>query len=263
MKKVFVLVLLVIFSGCSSYSIISQKFNEPIKIDGRLDDWNGKLQYFKDEKMAVGVSNDSENLYLSLSTADKGNIIKMLHMGFTIWLEPGNEKGETIGIQYPIKEKGAMPNKIVESNRNSFGSKKFEKMVAKIKINNSEYLLINDDNFPLGAYSLAEKNGVKIGLGYKAGKLIYEIKIPKKGDKYFPINLTSIENGIITLKFTSIKPNRSITNRAASSSRRDGIGGRTGGMQRGRGRRPNGMPRSGNSNFTSPIDFEIKVTFTE
>lgn len=264
MKKISVFAFFVLFilSGCSSYSIVSQKFNQPIKIDGKLNDWNGKLKYFKDEKMAVGVLNNSDNLYLSLSTADKGNIIKILKMGFTIWFEPGNEKGETIGIQYPIKKERATPERFVKSNRNPSGGKIIEKMINNIKLNNSEYLVINDDNFPLGAYSLTDKNGVKIGLGYKAGKLVYEMKIPKQGDKYFPINLTSIGNGIITLKFTSIKPNRPTTNRAEGSPRRDGIGGRTSGMQRGRGRRPNVMPRSGNPNFTSPIDFEIKVTLS-
>ncbi len=259
MRKVFLFVLLVLFisSGCSSYSIVSSKLNQQIKIDGKLNDWNGKLKYFKDEKMAVGVLNDPDNLYISLSTADKGNIIKILKMGFTIWFEPGNEKGETIGIQYPIKKERAMPERFVKSNRNPYGSKIIEKMINNIRLNNSEYLVFNDDSFPLGAYSLTDKNGVKIGLGYNTGRLVYELKIPNRAGKYFPLNLTALDNNNLMLKFSTSKPEKPLRENV-SASPRIGKGSRTGGMRRGRRRRP----QARNSAFTDPIEFEVKVTLS-
>lgn len=259
MKKmsVFAFFVLFIFSGCSSYSIVSQKLNQQIKIDGKLNDWNGKLKYFKDEKIAVGVLNDPNNLYLSLSTADKGNIIKILKMGFTIWFEPGNEKGETIGIQYPIKKERATPERFVKSNRNPSGGKIIEKMINNIKLNNSEYLVINDDNFPLGAYSLTDKNGVKIGLGYNAGRLVYELKIPNRAGKYFPLNLTALDNNILRIKFSTSKPEKPLREKV-SASPRIGKGSRTGGMRRGRRQ----SPQARNAGFTDPIEFEVKVTLS-
>lgn len=262
MKKIFVLVLLVMLSGCSSYSIVSQKFNQPIKIDGKLNDWNGKIKYFNDEKMAVGVSEDNANLFICLSTADRSNILKMLRMGFTIWLEPGNEKGETIGIQYPIKEEITEPHRMVESARNSYGKQRFEKIISKIKLNKSEYLLINDDNFPLGAYSLTDKNGVKIGLGYDSGRLVYEMKIPKQGGKYFPINLTLLEDKSLTLKFSSGKPEKPFESKI-SGSPRGNMGGRNGGMRSGGRKRPENMRKGMDANFTAPIDFEVKAILTQ
>jgi len=264
MKKFIVLILFMVFtfSGCSSYSVISKKFNKPIVVDGKLNDWNGKLRYFKDEKMAVGVSNDSENLYICLSTANQSNITKMLHMGFTIWLEPGNEKDETIGIQYPIKEEMTEHRRIVESAGNSFGRQRFEKIIKKIKLNKSEYLLINDDNFPLGAYSLTDRNGVKIGLGYDAGKLVYEMKIPERAGKYFPINLTLLKDKTLTLKFSTGKPEKPFGNKVARSPQ-TGMGERAGGMRRGGGRRSANRQHERSSGLVKPIDFEVKVTLAQ
>ena len=256
MKKfVLIFVLAVSVSGCNGYSMVSRYIENPIAIDGRSEDWNWKLKYFEKEKFAVGISEDDDNVYICLATADRSNIMKVIRFGLTVWIEPGNEKGEAIGIQYPIKSAAENPGKFSEPTKPVKNKDMIKNMINKVQLTQTEYLVINENDFPLGAYSLRDESGAEIALGYDTGKLVYEIKIPKQRRKYFPLNLTSVENGSLVLRFKTNKP--STVNVVGTSPRR-GTGNEK--MRRGRGMRG----QMGKSNkLISPLDFEVEVKLIE
>ena len=103
--KTFFLIgtLLLGLSGCSEPTINSFWQTSEIKIDGSSNDWAGSLNYYEDEKVAIGVSNDNDFIYFCLATSDSDKIMRILRTGFTVWLDPKNSDGETFGVQYPIK----------------------------------------------------------------------------------------------------------------------------------------------------------------
>ncbi len=253
MKKISILVLfaVVMLSGCTGYSIVSQQPEQPIEIDGNSGDWNGKLKFIKEEKMAIGVMTDENNFYFALVTADRSTILKILRFGLTVWLEPGNEKGETIGIQYPIKS--SLENRLhpIREPR-AKGNKNFiKKLLQKIKETQSEFLVIRDDNFPLGAYELKNNTGSELAVGYNQGKLVYEIKIPKKRRNYFPVDLTALADDELNIRINSEVPVSLGMNKKPLQGGMDGMG------RHGKNRRGMNMP-----GMNSPIDFEITVKLT-
>ncbi len=254
MKKfVLIFVLAVSVSGCGGYSMVSRYIEKPIAIDGKSEDWNWKLKYFEKEKFAVGVSEDNENVYICLATADRSNIMKVVRFGLTVWIEPGNEKGEAIGIQYPIKSAAENPRKFSEPIKPAKNKDMIKNMINKVQLTQTEYLVINEDDFPLGAYSLKDESGAEIALGYDAGKLVYEIKIPKKRKNYFPIDLSELEDNELSVRIKSEVPTML---GMKGSPTQNGMGGKAGGMGRGKGM---GRQNLNSAKLSGPIDFEISV----
>jgi len=258
MKNIILLfVLVVTLSGCGGYSMVSRQIENPVIIDGNSEDWNWKLKYFEKEHMAVGISEDADNLYICLATADRANIMKILRFGLTIWLEPGNSKGEAIGIQYPIKSVSDEARRLIDPLYQRKNKDIVRELIEKVKMTQSEYLVINEDDFPLGAYSLKNEKGAELAIGYDSGKLVYEIKIPKKSKDYFPINLTGTGDNELTV---SIKSEVPVVLGMKGSPTQNRMTGRNGGMGRGKGMGRRNLNQDG---LNGPIDFEINVKFNK
>ena len=65
-KLFSVMVLVVLLVGCGSSELLISNSATNIKIDGNQEDWEGKLTFLEDEKVALGFLNDDENLYFCL-----------------------------------------------------------------------------------------------------------------------------------------------------------------------------------------------------
>ena len=60
-----IMLTLTLVSSCKNTTIESRWAESAIAVDGARSDWeNYPLNYFEDEAAAVGVTNDSEYLYL-------------------------------------------------------------------------------------------------------------------------------------------------------------------------------------------------------
>ncbi len=75
----------------------------PITIDGDSKDWPSPYPEY-DEKAMLGyaVSNDKDNLYLTVETGDPATQLKILREGLTVWIDRKGEKNEETAINYPI-----------------------------------------------------------------------------------------------------------------------------------------------------------------
>jgi len=76
---------------------------QPITIDGSNKDWPSPYPEY-DEKAQLGyaVSNDRENLYISVETGDQATQLKILKNGLTVWIDKAGGKDEVTAINYPI-----------------------------------------------------------------------------------------------------------------------------------------------------------------
>ena len=115
--RIFSFSIIYLLSGCSNPIIESFWLEDNITIDGYKNDWKGSLKYYEDEKVAIAVSNDEKYMFLCLTTSDKSKIMKILGTGFTVWFDPQDSDGETIGIQYPIKRGKNVNNDIINKRR--------------------------------------------------------------------------------------------------------------------------------------------------
>ncbi len=186
MKKYNLIFLLfsILLGACGSNSFLSKNPKNKIKIDGKLNDWSGGLKYIEDQNSAVGVKNNDDYLFISFTSSDRIKIEQIFSMGFTVWLKP--EDSKTLGILFPLKS----DEKTRFNPGNRFRTRQNSTRMIKNYLNkHNEFLIINDDDFPLYGAKIDKNTGYKISLSYNKGKFIYELRIPFKlhQDKNIPL----------------------------------------------------------------------------
>lgn len=210
------IIVLIIISVISCADLeLKSKWNEKnILIDGGKQDWEGNLNYFEDEKVAIGISNDDDNIYLCLVTSDRSKVMKILNNGFTIWFESPNNDLNNFGIQYPIKNDfgDKMGNFQQSQNRNEFdqinnipqNDGKFEnRLIEKFKAEQDEILIVDDENFPLNVYKLKNDSGLEVFVNIEQNQLVYELRIPYAQNIKNKIYYDAEPNDEINLRFAS------------------------------------------------------------
>lgn len=74
-----------------------------LKVDGNLSEWDQKAFVTEDDtKLSYIISNDSENLYLSLKTSDKEKVTKIISRGISFTVNKDAKKKDGASITYPV-----------------------------------------------------------------------------------------------------------------------------------------------------------------
>lgn len=78
---------------------------QPITIDGSNKDWPSPYPEY-DDKAQIGyaVSNDKDNLYITVETGDPATQLKIIKEGLTVWIDRKGEKNELTAINFPIPD---------------------------------------------------------------------------------------------------------------------------------------------------------------
>jgi hypothetical protein len=273
---------LFLFVSCGETTLNSIWREKEIIIDGSRADWEGSLHYFEDEKAAIGIMNDDNYIYFCLTTADRSKIMKILRNGFTIWLDPQNSDGETLGIQYPIKkEMSSGNNEMMQSERkfepgdrnsNRDEEKISEMMIERFKTEQNEILIVNEDNYPLNAVKLHNEDGLEASINFESNQLVYELRVPIGNNKKSYIYTDVLPNEDLKVKFESGEMKK------PQFDGEQGEGRKGGGMRPPEGADEDGMSNSGNrrggamgdrlnrgnmKDMMTPIDFSIIVKLAE
>src|SRR6267154_5604685 len=76
---------------------------EPITIDGNNKDWPSPYPEY-DQKAMLGyaVSNDKNNLYITVETGDPATQLKILREGLTVWIDKTGKQEQVTAINYPL-----------------------------------------------------------------------------------------------------------------------------------------------------------------
>ncbi len=77
--------------------------NQPITVDGYNNDWPSPYPNY-DEKAMIGynVTNDKDNLYITMETGDLATQLKILTQGLTVWIDKSGGEDEVMAINYPL-----------------------------------------------------------------------------------------------------------------------------------------------------------------
>ena len=238
LKYVLAIIVLIVVNGCSSLEIVSKWQQDSLTIDGSKKDWENNLQYIKDEKVAVGITNDNNNLYLCLVVSDNMRIMRILKSGLTIWIDPKNSDGEKIGIQYPIKNRASSVRDFSKNFKNIDQKERQKKIFNKLILEQNEFVVLNEDEYPLFASPINKgSDGIELKMNYEYNQLVYELKIPLTGkDNLLKINPKTdkkIRLGFITGKLEYPSNARQKMGGGMAGGQRGGGmsgGGRRGGM---------------------------------
>lgn len=248
-------------TGCSGALEINNQYSDNIIIDASQSDWEGKLNFLEDEKMMAGFTNDSDNLYLCLISAEKDVVKRIMRTGFTIELSPEND-GKKIGIIYPVRENDPPLEFLGPPAKESVGldPERNEVMAQTFFRDHNKVQIVNEDNFPL--YLLAsDKTNLEFKADVKKGMFVFELKIPlKEKAKYF-LDASAGDVLNVTLKTNEIKRAASLSGGDRPRGERGFGGGTPGGMMGGRGKKgPAGGSKpglAGDAKFD--VDFTVRL----
>ncbi len=110
------LISLLFLGSCSNKSIYISKWQSPqLKVGEFNKHWDAPLQYDTKAQMLYGISNNSQNLYVSLQVSDKSLQRKILITGLSFWLDTTGKGKQQLGLTFPVQKSAQMNNR---KNRN-------------------------------------------------------------------------------------------------------------------------------------------------
>jgi hypothetical protein len=255
-KYSYVIIGILLFSiaqGCKKdLEFVSAWRQHEINIDGDDSEWHNHLTYFDEKSVAVGVKNDSTDVYLLLKTTDMKTKQLIMRNGFTVWLNAKGKKKETFGIRYPVGLNDYYPLQSDyargrrDTEEEDILNKQFFNMLTEIEV-------IGPDDNKRNRFSKINPYGIEVGLTDTSGALIYELKVPLVATTGYNYQVGAEPGNVIRVGFETGK-----SERRESMGRRPGTGkgGGMGGMRGGGsgGRRPHDMDRPGD-----PVKFWMKL----
>src|SRR5262245_57174942 len=88
------------FACATAPELVSQRPTPEIAVDGAYTEWSGRLVRIDEERsVALGVANDTKNLYLCLVTRDLDVQTLIERVGFTLWVDPKGGTRREIGFR--------------------------------------------------------------------------------------------------------------------------------------------------------------------
>lgn len=226
------MMLVFIVFGCGGgLNMNSYWKNHPITIDGIDKDWGDSLALMEKEKVAIGISNDSDYLYLCLKFLDRSNQMQAMRGGLTLWFDSTGSDHKYFGIHYPVgmagREMSTPFGEQGDSDRARTMRESFYEMLHDVEV-------VGQDNTIIEKFSNLHASGFEVAVSDSTGPLIYELKIPlaKNGESNYAV--ASRPGGTIGIGLETGQFRR--TARRPEGSGDDGGGGMGGGRRGGGGR---------------------------
>lgn len=147
----------------------------PIVVDGNNKDWPNVYPFQDDKAMiSYAITNDKDNLYLTLMTGDQATAIKILQEGLLVWIDKTASKDQETAICFP---KGY--------SRAEEGRKVRTDMMQRINNGLGKANAFTIDGFLAcnGTYEITtgDSCGITVGIGLdEFNQLVWEAAIPFK-----------------------------------------------------------------------------------
>lgn len=160
--------------GCSSiktFEIESRPPEHQIIIDGKADDWAGRLFSVEGQKISLGFLNDRDCLYICLRTGDAAMERQILRSGLTVWIDAKGGRNKVLGIKYPV---GLRPD---EQRMMKEEETEEAEAPGEVEGNLTDVEIYRQGNPEPEALDIANAEGIEIKAA--AGKiLVYELRVP-------------------------------------------------------------------------------------
>jgi hypothetical protein len=254
--------------GCTgAVEVASIAPSTPIVIDGKADDWQGHLLYYRDAKLTIGVSNDKNFLYLCVMSSDQTVYRSILMRGITVWFDTTGGKGQYFGIRYPLE----MAEAEMPMNREEPPGS-MDDMMKRRADDASKLAVLGAKKDSRTEILLPGKHGVDARIGYKTGVFVYEMKLPLGTEIADGLTLGFSPDNLLSIRFETPEADKRMGRMMDRSQGGLQEGGMNGdgtqddaqgepgrGQQRGGGHRQGGMTPVDASHKMQSIDLFMKV----
>lgn len=246
------MLILALFYSCSSSKHSKNKRLpgvwqvQPIDIDGSNKDWPSPYPEYDDKAMlGYAVSNDKDNLYITVETGDLATQLKILREGLTVWIDKTADKEEVTAINFPIpqstsgdmQQEEKRPSSVHMQQGQGTGQSdkrriELEDRIKRAMSGANEYSLQGFKSCNL-QYNLMETDscGIKVRMAIDAdNEMVWEAVVPFK-TFYYKAHISAADKGkpvSICFETTGIK-------RPAGQAGGNNHGGGGGGMRPGFG----------------------------
>ncbi|MEA1979453.1 MAG: hypothetical protein U9N54_00565 [candidate division Zixibacteria bacterium] len=176
MKKIIVLIFgLILIIGCKEkINITSSYANNRMVIDGSGKDWNeAEFNYFNDDKVSVGISNDESHIYLLLLTKDLMLIKNIERRGLNIWIDEKGGTNKKTGIKILKNNDEFSPQK-KQIRSQELSPEEREQLIQQIAKEKFTYVLSDSKK----NWSVTKNNSINIAKDTERGFIFYEFQIP-------------------------------------------------------------------------------------
>jgi hypothetical protein len=137
LTTIFVTISLWGCGGGPAMEVQSQWSDSAVVLDGIANDWaKFPLEYSEEEKISLGVRNDSENIYFVLLSRDEQMVRKIQMAGVTLWFDTTGGKKKEFGIRYrgsvalmeSLQKESGLPENVPPEQK-----ARFEEMHSKMR----------------------------------------------------------------------------------------------------------------------------------
>lgn len=217
-----------LFSGCGSSTkpVTSMRASAVPVVDGKLDDWDGRIRKVDKESFSMGVQNDGEFLYLSLVTIDNTVSSEVMRSGLEIWFDAAGAKEKTFGIRFPLglAASGAQGARLPPGSRQGRGIDRREEAMEELfnaSTDRLQLLAEGEDGLIVPSDGIP---GIKIKSTMLLGTLTYELQIPLQQSDKHKYAVGSAPGSIVGISLETPKPDLDAL-RAAREERTDDMSG--------------------------------------
>jgi hypothetical protein len=176
-------------------SLESSWLDRAITIDGKAPEWAGREAFFDETNgLKIGLSNDGRYFYVYLSTWNQRMQRQILMNGLTVWFDAAGGKGETFGVNYPMKRSGPGMRESMPGARESMpGTREMsrdasaetprdmQKMLGSlVRDARGELAIVGPGGEPLASLAATDSGSTDIEamIDIANRTLIYELKLP-------------------------------------------------------------------------------------
>jgi len=213
--------------GCGSTTVDSVWPKKEITANGRIDNWEGLINYSLSDQFGLGVANDDKYLYLCAVIEEQKIAMQVLHNGLTAWFETSAAGDKLFGIHFPLGN--AIPQEFhhrhdAEEDTSGFGEK-IEAACQQLEIlgpGKHDSLLRN--------IALCEPYGIQLKFAPTRNEFIYEARIPLFPDSSMIYAINPGKDSLVTLRIEVPAPEVNIANQEGSGEPGSGGGMGGGGM---------------------------------
>lgn len=189
--------LMLVAQGCSGgFEAESTPPPDHVRIDGKADEWQDRMLYYRDAKLTIGMSNDRSFLYLCVMSSDEPAIRSIMLRGFTIWFDSTGGKGRYFGIRYPL---GMAESFTPETRDEPRGQR--DDLMKRSAEQASKLAVIGPEKNNRTEILLPGKNGIEACIGYNPGAFIYELKLPLNVDIVDGLKLDFSGSDLLGVRF--------------------------------------------------------------
>ena len=118
---IWILFILFFTATCGQPKLTSKWRSHEVIIDGKDGDWKDARVHIESAGVTVGVLNDTENFYLTLSVIERNFQEQVLRRGFIIWFDYKGGKRKNFGVRFPL----GMPELLLNDLENRFSEPGF------------------------------------------------------------------------------------------------------------------------------------------